>query len=202
MKYFKESMEDRVRPIHALCFFTVSLLGNINQLIVFDYYDPDKYYASLIERELIDEELEAIASKMQDYLDEEKVLINGKRVYPELRYIDLAFRGSLKRPSLYFIIHFKGDFKTGINVYEDYYDREIAEYDYEFYWIFPPGVVIKDIIVDGIYSRIGDNILAVYVDKGTEISGFEKIVFEIPDYLAEHIRKTTNKFEVKTFSNN
>ncbi|RLE80275.1 MAG: hypothetical protein DRJ52_06750 [Thermoprotei archaeon] len=172
----------RVKPVHALCFFSVSLLGDVNQLLVFDYYDPDLYYAKLVERKLIDYELETIASNMQDYLDEEKVLVNGRRVYPEVRHIDIAFRGTPKNPSIYFIIYFKGYLKPGENTYEDYYESERVEYDYEFYWIFPPGVQVKKVVIDGFYT-INNNILSVYVERGSYVKGYEKIVFDIPQYL-------------------
>jgi len=65
-------------PVFANGFFTVQDNGVFNELIVFEYYDPDGYYASVAsDQDRLDEELGTLSRNMQFYLDLEKVLVNG-----------------------------------------------------------------------------------------------------------------------------
>ncbi len=173
-------MSEEVIPVHAQGFFIVSPNGVITQIVVFDYFDPKEYYSRILRGEgSLEQEFLKLTSNMQMFLDEEKVLINGKQVKPKVTGVDICLRGDPKRPSVTFFITFKGNFKLGSNTYEDYYESTIAEYDYEFYWIFFPGSFIAEVIVPGAHEVIGDRILMVWVQKGEEIEGYEKIVFRI-----------------------
>ncbi|OYT31593.1 MAG: hypothetical protein B6U94_02560 [Thermofilum sp. ex4484_79] len=170
---------ERVIPIHALGFFTVCLSGIIKQIVVFEYLDLEEYYGKLIEEGDIDSELEKLASNMQYFLDQEKVFINGKRTRPEVKGIDVVFRGDKTRPSAVFFIEFEGKFKKGVNVYENYYEGGVAPYNFEAYWLFPPNAKIREVLVKGEYEVFGENsnILAIWVKRGQKIVGYERIEF-------------------------
>lgn len=168
-------------PIHGKGIFIVSIDGTVTQVLLFDYYDPDQYYAELEEEGRLEEELAAMAENMQSFLDEEIVKINEVRVRPKVRMIDLVYSGSRTRPSVIFFIVFKGDFHKGINVYENSYESVTVEYDYEVYWKFPDNIKIIDYILDGYIDILEDrNVLIAKISKGERIRGYERIVFVIP----------------------
>ncbi|QOR93837.1 hypothetical protein IMZ38_04070 [Thermosphaera chiliense] len=168
-------------PVFANGFFTVQENGVFNELILFEYYDPDGYYASVVSnQDRLDVELETLSRNMQFYLDLEKVLINGSESTPTVLNVSIGFRGDAKRPYILFIVSFKGDLVKGLNTYENYYEEEVAEYDYEVVWLFPgkARVVLADL---GVPFKVeaGGRVLRFNVKKGTRIRGFEKILFEI-----------------------
>ena len=174
-------MSEYVEPAYAQGFFTVSPTGLVYQIVIFDYYDPESYYYSLIEdEEALTTELEFLKDSMQAMLDQERVTINGVRTKPRVIDVDLGFKGSPVRPYLAFFILFKGDFKNGINVYENWYESEEAEYDFDAYWFFPPKAEVLEVEASGAMEIFGArNILVISVKRGERISGYEKIVFRL-----------------------
>jgi len=173
-------VNEYVIPLHARGIFVVSIEGIINQVLSFDYYDPDQYYAELDEKGELEDELAIIAENMQSFLDEETVKINNKRVWPRVKMVDLVYLGSKTRPSIVFFIVFRGEFHKGINMYENSYESTTVEYNYEIYWKFPEGVEVVDYVLDGdVDLLIERNILVVKVSKGERIRGYEKILFLI-----------------------
>lgn len=171
-------MYSEIIPLHAQGLFIVHLSGLISQFVIYDYYDPDEYYASL-EDELLYEELNILANNMQEFLNREKVIINGEKVKPKVELVDISFKGETTRPSILFFIEFKGKFKKGVNIYENYYESEKVEYDYEVYWIFPQSVEIVEVDVDGDVEILDKRKLIVRVLRDTKVRGYEKIVFKI-----------------------
>jgi len=171
----------RVEPIHAQGFFIVSRRGDINQIVIYDYYDPEHYYLNLLHRPLdYEEEIKKLAANMQYYLNQEKVLINGERVKPIVKTVSIEHRGFAEIAYITFTIYFKGKLHKGLNTYENIYEAEKAEYDYEVYWIFPPRSKVVEVDIAAEYEVLGDgNILLFWVRKGDRIRGYEKIVFSI-----------------------
>jgi hypothetical protein len=167
-------MSENVRPVYARGFFSVSFDGLVNQLIVFYYYDPDAYYAGLSDEEL-EEETRTLKENLQYYLDEEKISINGTRVRARVRYVRIGLI-STNYPFAEFIVDFRGPLTKGENVYENEYEREVAEYPYEAIWVFPGEVV--DFRLAGRVRKI-NNILELLVDPGTETGGVEWIKFRL-----------------------
>jgi len=163
-----------VKPIYARGFFNMNSFGEINQLIVFYYYDKDEYYASL-EKEEVRNEVRKLKENMQYYLDQEVIKINGKRVRAKVLFVRLGLL-SIKYPYVEFLIRFKGSLKKGINEYEDIYEEEVAEYPYEALWILP-GKVIDYKIAGNV--KVKGNILFLKVKKGIKVGGTEKIRFVI-----------------------
>lgn len=171
----------RVKPIYAQGFFYVHESGLVDQLIVFDYEDPDRYYAELIKsKEKFAQEIENLWSNMQYYLDQEKVIINGEEALPTVINVDVGFRGRFENPYILFYIVFKGELRKGLNTYENYYEEEAAEYDYTVTWFFPLNAKVVKAEVNASYVlEANGRILFFKVRKGTKIGGREKIVFEI-----------------------
>ncbi|MEM2009486.1 MAG: hypothetical protein QXW45_06255 [Thermosphaera sp.] len=168
-------------PVYANGFFIVQEDGIFNEIILYEYYDPSQYYASIVENdERLEEEIELLTRNMQFYLDLEKVMVNGVESPPVVLNVSIGFRGSSTRPYVTFLISFKGKLVRGFNTYENYYDKEVAEYDYEVVWLFPvrARVIEADLgfpyLVEG-----GGRVLRFGVRKGSQIRGYEKIVFEL-----------------------
>jgi len=167
-----------VFPVYAQGYFVVGRDGRFNQIVIFDYYDPAHLYFQLSQdEEELGEELDRLSRAMQSYLDEEQVYINNVRVRPKVKLIDLIFRGTAVRPSLVFIITFKGRLRRKIeNVYEDYYGEEVLEYDYEVYWIFPERAKILEVDIDSEYEVVGNKVI-IWGRKGSRVRGYESIKF-------------------------
>jgi len=149
--------------------------------VVFEYHDPLEEYKNIVlDSKLSKQEKEVLWNNMQRFLDEEKVVINGKRTYPKVVDIEIGFREDYKHPYISFFIVFLGEFKKGVNVYEDEYEAEVAEYPYTVYWVFPlkARVVSADLGVP--YTILGNGrILSFTVPRGTRIRGYERIEFEL-----------------------
>jgi hypothetical protein len=169
-------------PIHAEGFFVMNIDGTVNQVTIFEYLDEDGYYRKLIkDREALLKELGVVMENMQTFLDEEVIKINGERVRARVLDVTLGFRGSLDRPYLEFYIQFRGTLKSGINKYEDFYEEEVAEYDYEINWIFPSNFKVLDYDFAGEGYVLGSgNILRLIVKRGLKVGNYESITFEVP----------------------
>ena len=131
--------------------------------------------------EALGEELAEMAESMQLYLDRERVFINGERTRPGVVDVDLGFRGTELRPFVAFFVELRGKFRRGLNTYENWYEREEAEYDFEAYWIFPPGSRVVEGAASGLWEILGGGrLLAIRVRRGEEVEGYEKVAFELP----------------------
>jgi len=169
-----------LKPIHAQGFFIVSRNGLITQIVRFDYYDPKAYYKQLYHKpQEYEREIEKLYSNMQQALDEERVYINGERVYPKVQLVNIEHNGFEDNPYITFIINFKGKFRKGINVYENYYEDTVAEYDYEVYWVFPQRFEIVEVVSSSDYDVVDGRIVYLWSRRGDRIKGYERIVFKI-----------------------
>ncbi|PUA32759.1 MAG: hypothetical protein B7O98_04720 [Zestosphaera tikiterensis] len=167
-----------MKPIYGHGVFFVSLDGVFIQNIFFEYVDVRKeFYETIRVDSLREEEVSNIKERMQAFLDEEIVKINGKVVKPKVMAVDVGFRTSPKRPYINFIIVFKGDFIKGLNVYENIYEPEVSEYDYTVLWIFHSGIQVVDADFGMPYERLGNNVMLLKVKKGVKTSGYERISF-------------------------
>lgn len=168
------------RPIYAQGFFIIHRHGLFNQIVVFDYYDPSNYYYKLIRSKdaLIDEK-KNLMDNMQYFLDQEKVLINGKESRPVVKDVEIGVRGRPDISYVIFNIEFYGELVRGMNVYENIYEEEEAEYEYIVQWIIPGQGRFIDADLGVAYElRSNSRILLFRVPKGTRVGGYEKIVFE------------------------
>ncbi|MEN2974668.1 MAG: hypothetical protein ABDH32_03700 [Candidatus Caldarchaeales archaeon] len=169
-----------IEPIHAQAFFKVDASGLFSQILIFDYYDREHYYYHLVENE--DEyqrEMERLLLVMNEFLREEKVLVNKKEVEVEVSMVSLEFRGSPELPTPVYLIEFRGELLNGLNIYECFYEKGVAEYDYEVYWILPLEAKITEVEISGEYEILDGRILITRMRRGEYYNGYEKIVFNL-----------------------
>jgi len=171
--------KEKVKPLYANAFFKLCK-KEITYFLVFDYLDKAYYYKRIVsDREKLEEEIEKLQLNMQNFLNEEKVVVNSKRCRPVVRFVDIGFREYYKRPFIMFIISFETNIRKGHNFYENEYEPELAEYDYKAYWYFPLKSRITFVDMKEEYKVFNDRILVIYGKKGTKTSGYEFISFEI-----------------------
>ncbi|MGC9096215.1 MAG: hypothetical protein ACP5II_03445 [Infirmifilum sp.] len=172
---------EQLQPLSAMGFFHVTSKLEVYQSLIFEYFDPESYYSVLVEdEEELEKELKRLAAVMQDFLDEEEVIINGERVKPRVRAVDVGFKGSPDEVFITYFIFFKGKPLQGLNYYENLYENETAEYPITAYWVFPPGSKIVNVQMSGDVIIISPNVLSVRLEEGEKIYGYEKIEFELP----------------------
>jgi len=168
-----------LRPIYGQGFFHVCLKGVIWYTIVFDYIDPEREYFNLLKRggRQLRSELESLKSRMQEFMDEERVVINGSRVRPVVEHAWIEVRGDPLRPSIVFSVRIPYEPSGARLAYEDYYQEEVAEYDYSVHWIYPECVKLVDYDMPGRVS-VEPGHLRVDVRKGDRITGYESLIFD------------------------
>lgn len=171
-------MGEEVVPVYAQGFYVVSP-GAVSMVIIFDYLDKSQYYAKLLRRggEELEREVSTLWSNMQSFMDEEIVRVNGQRVRPTLYDVYIGLRGSPARPYIVFLGGFPAPLAPGENTYENYYEAEVAEYDYEAVWVLPQGSEILEWFFAGEVEVPEPNILRVRVAKGTNVGGREGFRF-------------------------
>ncbi|MCE4609058.1 MAG: hypothetical protein F7C36_01580 [Desulfurococcales archaeon] len=167
-------------PMYGQGFFHISY-NTIYYTIVFDYYDKDGDYAKILmdPRSRREEEKE-IKKNMQRLMDEERIVINGRDVRAIVDSALLEPRGHRRLHSVVF--HVRMDYTPieGVNVYENFYEPDTAEYDYTVYWIAPPGGEILTIESEGrVYYQANKRIAVIRVSKGTRLSGYEAVSFRL-----------------------
>ncbi len=176
------SASSSIKPIHGHAFFTLDYAGGFAQLLIFDYYDPEKFYYGLLrDEDEYDSAMDGLLASMNELLRTEEIWVNSVRVYPEALTVNLDFRGEAEKPTISFYIEFKGKLNPGAeNVYECRYEPGPAEYDYEVYWFFPAGSRIVEVVTDTDYEVYGERFLVFWARKGDQYGGYEKIEFTLP----------------------
>jgi len=169
-----------ITPVYAQGFYIVSR-GVVNMVIIFDYVDRGQYYHSLLRRggDALAREISTVWENMQRFMDEEIVRINGERVRPVIHDVYIGLRGAPTRPYITFLGSFPAPLREGENLYENYYEEEVADYDYEAVWVFPQGVEVLEWHFGGEVETPEPNILRVRVAKGTNVGGREYIKFRL-----------------------
>ncbi len=169
------------KPLYAQGFFTMHETGLVDQIIVFDYIDESRYYWEISKnKEKLEKEIKMLADNMQYYLDQEKVLINGEETPPKVVDVEIGFRGKPELPYIIFLIEFKGELKKGVNIYENIYEEEIAEYEYIVVWHLPENAKFLKAEL-GVPYRVEPNGRSIFfrVKPGTKVGGREAIYFRI-----------------------
>jgi len=174
-------MSNRIKPLHGHAFFTINYSGAFSQILVFDYYDPDKFYYSLLhDDEKYRSTMEELLASMNQLLSQEEIRVNGERAEAEALTVNLDFRGEAEKPAITFYIEFDGKLKPGEeNVYECSYEPGVAEYDYEVYWILPDGSRVISVKTSTEYEIYGGRFLVMWARRGDRYDGYEKIVFTL-----------------------
>ncbi|MCE4620222.1 MAG: hypothetical protein F7C33_04275 [Desulfurococcales archaeon] len=169
----------RLVPVFGEGFFHITW-GTIYYTIVFDYVDLEgDYYDYVTSHELEDKEAEEARRRMQEFMDEEKVIVNGMRTRTIVDSARIVFRGSRRRHSLVFHARIPYEPIDGLNVYEDYYEPETAEYPYTVYWIAQPCGKIRGVETPGYVDRLArGRIVEISISKGMRLDGYEAVEFE------------------------
>ena len=169
-----------MEPVYGQGFFHLDASRGLYYTIIFDYYDPKMEYYRLLKagQDSLRAEEENLKRNMQSFMDEERIVINGEDVKATVTRAFIEVRGDRRRPTIVFhvVIPFKP--RAGVNVYENFYEPTVAEYDYRVYWILPPGSGFREIVSPGRVTIEG-NIAVIHVSKGTKIDGYESVVFEL-----------------------
>ena len=169
----------RLVPVYGEGFFHVSW-GTIYYTIVFDYVDLEgDYYDYLSDYEAQLREEKEARRRMQEFMDEERVIVNGVETRTIVDTARVVFRGSRRRHSLVFHARIPYEPIDGLNVYEDYYEPETAEYPYTVYWIAQPCGKIRSVETPGYVARLArGRIVEIMIDKGERLDGYEAVEFE------------------------
>ncbi len=166
----------RLTPLHAQSFVNVSRDGQINQILVYDFYDPGEEYTKLMRnnKNRFIQEVERLWDVMQEILDREEHRINGVRVKPEVIFADIQFRGSPNLPYIYWVITVKAPVKKGVNVFEVEEEEEKLEYDVEVQWVFPEDSKVLEVTSKMEYD-IYDNLVVLWARTGDIVGGKERV---------------------------
>lgn len=185
-----------MKPVFGYCYFTVDRSGQFTEVIIFEYVDEDQEFAEILSDNLrLREELTKVRENMQSFIDAEEVRVNGKRVRPRIIKTLAGIAGDPCRPYISFIIRFRGALKPGLNVYEDKYEEDVAEYDYMVTWVLPPGSRVVEAEFGFKYEVGPDNVISFSVPKGSSTPGYEKILFYLPPLSEKHVTDASNTGE-------
>jgi hypothetical protein len=166
-----------VQPVFVSSIFTISSNLEVYQVINYDYSDPERVYAEILEdEEAIETEIAKIHSNMAEFLAAEKVYINGNRVVQEIVHVDIGLRGTPERPYFQWVIHFEGISRKDENILASDVETEKAEYDIEVLYLFPSDTQILEVITPMEYEVRGP-LLFVWARKGDLVGGEESVRF-------------------------
>lgn len=165
-----------MRPVYAHGIFSVHP-GLVHMVVVFEYSDPERRYAAMLQRGDLEEEVEALWNNMQGFLDQEEVKFNGQRVRPQVEDVYIGLRGIPTRPYIEYVITFPAPLRQGLNTYENTYPEEEAEYDYEALWLLPRSARIARWQMAGQVETPTPNVLRLTVRRGTKVGGREGFQF-------------------------
>ena len=170
-----------MRPLYGQGFFHVCW-GVIWYTIVFDYEDTEGEYWGILRSGDPRAEAEELRARMQGFLDEERMLINGEEVRAVVDYVYIDVRGERERSTAVFQVRIPYRPRRGRNVYEDYYEPERAEYPYTVTWILPPcGRILSYEMPGRATLGGGGRILEVRVSAGEAPPGYESLVFDLSE---------------------
>jgi hypothetical protein len=173
-------LSDLVEPIHADSFFSVSSSGEIHERLCYEYLDMSNYYRKVLRSEkLLADEIEKLAGNLQEFLEKERVEINGERIKSRVNYCDIYLKGDTDVVGVVYIIDFAGRFHKDMNRIETWLEEEIAPYDFEILWRFPVGSKVTEIETILEFEIYGD-IVSLWAMEGEEVGGYEKMVFDLP----------------------
>ncbi|MFX1565564.1 MAG: hypothetical protein ACFFCH_06200 [Promethearchaeota archaeon] len=166
-----------VNPLFASSVFSISSNLEVYQVINYDYSDPERVYAEILEdEEAVEAEIAKIHSNMAEFLAAEKVYINGNRVKQEIIHVDIGLRGTPEIAYFQWIIHFQGTPRKDENILASDVELEEAEYDIEVLYLFPTGTKILEVITP-MESEIREPLLFVWAQNGDLVGGHESVRF-------------------------
>ncbi|MFX1509088.1 MAG: hypothetical protein ACFFBR_02165 [Promethearchaeota archaeon] len=166
-----------VQPLFASSVFTISSNLEVYQVINYDYSDPEGVYAEILEdEEAVETEITKIHSNMAEFLEAEKVYINGTQVRQEIVHVDIGLRGTPEIAYFQWVIHFQGAPIKDENILASDVETEVAEYDIEVLYLFPKNTRILEVITP-MESEIRGPLFFVWALKGDLVGGHESVRF-------------------------
>ncbi len=124
-----------------------------------------------------EKEIKLYWGNMQDFLDEEKNLINGEEVRLEVIDCTINFRDKF-RPYVQWVIEFAGKLHRGENNYENYVESEVLEYPITSTYIFEPPLKVTKVATTLKYQILKEGHLVEYHgETGELLSPYEKLEF-------------------------
>lgn len=169
------------KPLYAHGFFHVHSSGLVDQIVVFDYHNPEKlFYRIMSDEEKLRSLIEDLINNMQYYLEQERVLINGVEAPPQVHSVYIGYKNNPEYEYIVYHITFKGDLRKGINIYENTYEEEITTYEYIVIWMFPENSRVLKADLGVPYAISGDGrTLYFKVPANHRLRGRETIYFKI-----------------------
>ncbi len=169
-----------MKPIYSHGFFHVCEAGTLIQEIIFQYLDKDMVFWNALQGGGVEEEINKLKENMQGFLEEERILINGKKSEPEVLAVFPGFLGSRRRPYVRYVIMYPAHFRKGINTYIDEYEPVMSDYPYGVIWVFPKGTELLEVEMGVPYEVRPPNVLHFRVKRKVYLPGRERIVFYLP----------------------
>ncbi|ALU11469.1 hypothetical protein EYM_01375 [Ignicoccus islandicus DSM 13165] len=170
-----------MKPIHAQGYYFVTPLGSswqIIEVVNYYYYDEEGLLASKLHKPReYREEILTTWENMQRALDSEEVKVNGKPTKVTVRNVSMEFVGFKEVPYFTFVLEFHGPIVEGINCFENSFEEGVAEYDYEAFWLLPPGYEFVEAVTSCEYDLPDEEgrILMLWCRKGDKVKGYERI---------------------------
>ncbi len=172
-------MREEVIPLYAQAVISLNFDGEIKEVLIFDYLDPELYYFNLKrDKTKFEKEKMSLWKRMQGFIDKETAFLNGEEVFSVIEQVEIGFRGRKETPFILFLISTLAPLKEGENIYEVFYENETLDYDVFSIWFFPLRTEITEVI-SNLKHFTEKNFLIFHGRKGTELEGYEKICFNI-----------------------
>ena len=173
-----------MKPVHAQGYYSIIPLNgkwHVSEIVNYYYYDEEGTLASKIHKpKEYREEILNAWENMQRALNEEEVRINGIPVEVIVKNTSMEFVGFKEIPYFTFVLEFQGPVREGINCFENRFEEGVAEYDYEAFWILPPGYEFEEAVTSCEYDLPDEDgrILMLWCRRGDKIRGYERICWK------------------------
>ncbi len=125
-----------------------------------------------------EKEIKLYWGNMQDFLDDEKNLVNGEVVRLEVVDCCISFREKML-PFVQWVIEFTGKLHDGENSYENYVESEPLEYPIQSTYILESPLKATKVSTTLEYQILKDGHLIEYHgETGALLSTYEKLIFK------------------------
>lgn len=115
---------------------------------------------------------------MQNFLDEERNVVNGERVYPEVLDVLIEFSVDPSLFSFTWLISWQGPISgSKSQVYEAIIEPAILDYNIDSMYIFPQGTRVVEVISSLDHDNEISHVLIYKGKKGQEVDEIERITW-------------------------
>ena len=175
-----------LKPIFASSVMRISKKESklkFSNTITYDYLDIEKgknwknYKEFLKKPSNYTSELQLYWNNLQSILDDEINKINEEEVFLKVIHCTIQFRNK-NQPYVQWIVEFEGNSVDGQNIYENYVDNEILEYQIYSLYLFEKPLTVKKIVTSLKYNLGGSNrIIEYFGEPNDKLEGYEAIIF-------------------------